>query len=139
MNLFKKTLIKKNYKYKLLDDGISKDDISKAKFVLDSKQITMASQTRKFEETFAKKMGVKHALMVNSGSSANLLAIFASGNPMANAATERPLSLSMFESTLPSVEASAATTWLAILGNPRSSTGAEATCWLPICCQICNC
>ena len=82
MNIFKKNLIKKKYKYKLLDDGISKDDISKAKFVLDSKQITMASQTRKFEETFAKKMGVKHALMVNSGSSANLLAIFASGNPL---------------------------------------------------------
>ena len=55
MNIFKKNLIKKKYKYKLLDDGISKDDISKAKFVLDSKQITMASQTRKFEETFAKK------------------------------------------------------------------------------------
>ena len=65
MSLFKKTLIKKNYKYKLLDDGISKEDISKAKNVLNSKQITMASQTRKFEETFAKEMGVKHALMVN--------------------------------------------------------------------------
>ena len=31
---------------------------------------------------FAKKMGVKYALMVNSGSSANLLAIFAAGNPL---------------------------------------------------------
>ena len=82
MSLFKKTLIKKNYNYKLLDDGISKEDILKAKNVLNSKQITMASQTRKFEETFAKKMGVKHALMVNSGSSANLLAIFAAGNPL---------------------------------------------------------
>jgi CDP-4-dehydro-6-deoxyglucose reductase, E1 len=82
MNLFNKNLIKKNYKYKLLDNGISKDDISKAKNVLDSKQITMASQTRKFEEIFAKTMGVKHALMVNSGSSANLLSIFAAGNPL---------------------------------------------------------
>ena len=54
MNLFKKTLIKKNYKYKLLDDGISKEDISKAKNVLNSKQITMASQTRKFEEKWTK-------------------------------------------------------------------------------------
>ena len=82
MNLFKKNLIKKDYKYKLLDDGISKEDISKAKNVLNSKQITMASQTRKFEEAFAKKLGVKHALMVNSGSSANLLSIFAAGNPL---------------------------------------------------------
>ena len=82
MSLFKKNLIKKNYKYKLLDDGISRDDILKAKNVLNSKQITMASQTRKFEELFAKRLGVKHALMVNSGSSANLLSIFAAGNPL---------------------------------------------------------
>ena len=82
MSLFKKNLIKKNYKYKLLDDGISKDDILKAKNVLNSKQITMASQTRKFEEIFARRLGVKHALMVNSGSSANLLSIFAAGNPL---------------------------------------------------------
>ena len=82
MRLFKQNLIKKKYKYKLLDDGISKNDILKAKKVLDSKQITMASQTRKFETMFAKKLGVKHALMVNSGSSANLLSIFASGNPL---------------------------------------------------------
>ena len=82
MNLFKQTLIKKNYKYKLLDEGISKKDILKAKNVLDSGQITMASNTKKFEETFAKNLGVKHALMVNSGSSANLLAIFAAGNPL---------------------------------------------------------
>jgi len=82
MNLFKQALIKKNYIYKLLDEGISKKDILKAKNVLDSGQITMASNTKKFEETFAKNLGVKHALMVNSGSSANLLAIFAAGNPL---------------------------------------------------------
>ena len=82
MSLFKKSLIKKSYKYKLLEDGISNEDILKAKNVLDSRQITMASKTRKFEEMFAKKMGVKYALMVNSGSSANLLAIFAAGNPL---------------------------------------------------------
>ena len=55
MNLFKKSLIKKSYKYKLLEDGISKEDILEAKGVLDSKQITMASKTKKFEEMFAKK------------------------------------------------------------------------------------
>ena len=35
----------------------------------------MAENTRKFEDAFAKKIGSKYALMVNSGSSANLLAI----------------------------------------------------------------
>ena len=57
MSLFKKSLIKKSYKYKLLEDGISKEDILEAKSVLDSKQITMASKTKKFEEMFAKKNG----------------------------------------------------------------------------------
>ena len=37
----------------------------------------MSSITKKFEKEFAKFIGVKHALMVNSGSSANLLAFFA--------------------------------------------------------------
>ena len=41
----------------------------------------MSSITKKFENEFAKFVGVKYALMVNSGSSANLLAIFSSINP----------------------------------------------------------
>ena len=55
MSLFKKSLIKKSYKYKLLEDGISKEDILKAKNVLDSKQITMASKTRKLRKYLQKK------------------------------------------------------------------------------------
>ena len=78
----KKSLIQKKYKYKLLEDGFSKEDISRGVKVLLSGQITMASQTKKFEIEFAKKLGVKYALMVNSGSSANLLATFAAGNPL---------------------------------------------------------
>ena len=78
----KKSLIQKKYKYKLLEDGFSKEDLSIGVKVLSSGQITMASQTRKFEIEFAKKLGVKYALMVNSGSSANLLATFAAGNPL---------------------------------------------------------
>ena len=42
----------------------------------------MASYTRNFEIDFAKKIGAKYALMVNSGSSANLIATFAAGNPL---------------------------------------------------------
>ena len=41
----------------------------------------MSKVTRKFEKKFAKYLGVKYALMVNSGSSANLLAFFALINP----------------------------------------------------------
>ena len=75
-------LINKKYKYELLENGFSNKDISIGKKVLDSKRITMAQHTRNFENAFAKKLNVKHALMVNSGSSANLLAVFAAGNPL---------------------------------------------------------
>ena len=73
-------LIKKKYKYQLLENGFSKEDIDIGKKVLQSKRITMAGYTKNFEKAFAKRIGVKHALMVNSGSSANLLAVFAAGN-----------------------------------------------------------
>ena len=75
-------LIKKRYKYELLENGFNNSDISAGKKVLNSKRITMAHHTRNFENEFAKKINVKHALMVNSGSSANLLAVFAAGNPL---------------------------------------------------------
>ena len=68
------SLIGKRYKYDLLENGFSNDDISIGKKVLSSKRITMASYTRKFELVFARKLGAKYALMVNSGSSAVLLA-----------------------------------------------------------------
>ena len=75
-------IINRKYKYQLLENGFSKKDILIGKKVLNSRQITMASFTRKFEIAFAKKIGAKYALMVNSGSSANLLATFAAGNLM---------------------------------------------------------
>ena len=42
----------------------------------------MSKKTKEFEKKFAKRIGAKYALMVNSGSSANLLATFAAGNPL---------------------------------------------------------
>ena len=62
-----------------MENGFSKEDILIGKKILNSKQITMASYTRNFEIAFAKKIGANYALMVNSGSSANLLATFAAG------------------------------------------------------------
>ena len=72
--------MKKKYFYSLSEDGITNQDINIASKVLKSKQITMSKITRKFEIHFAKKIGSKYALMVNSGSSANLLAVYAAGN-----------------------------------------------------------
>ncbi|OGT32432.1 MAG: hypothetical protein A3C44_03265 [Gammaproteobacteria bacterium RIFCSPHIGHO2_02_FULL_39_13] len=47
-------------------------------------RLTMGSRCIEFENTFSQSFGVKHAVMVNSGSSANLLAFFAIANPIIN-------------------------------------------------------
>ena len=63
-----------NFNYPLLENAFSNDDISKAMQVLKSRQITMSKKTKEFEKYFAEKLNSKYALMVNSGSSAVLLA-----------------------------------------------------------------
>src|SRR4030095_11010787 len=45
--------------------------------VLDSGQLTIGASVKQFEEGFARKFGIKHALMVSSGSAANLVSIAA--------------------------------------------------------------
>ena len=79
-----KTLLpkKENYYYPLSNDNLSKQDLNAGIKVLKSGRITMGDKTRIFESNFAKKLNAKYALMVNSGSSANLLATFASCNPL---------------------------------------------------------
>ena len=86
LNLLNK-LIDKNTKkekniYQLSPNSFSNNDIIKGIKVLLSKKITMGEITKKFEKEFAKFIGSKYALMVNSGSSANLLATFAMINPI---------------------------------------------------------
>ena len=73
---------KKKYIYPLLDKGLSKKDLNEGIKVLKSGNITMGLKTQKFENLFKKKLKTNYALMVNSGSSANLLAAFASCNPL---------------------------------------------------------
>ena len=73
--------MKKKFKYSLLDDAFSSQDLQKGINVLKSGRITMSKITKEFEKKFAKYLGVKYALMVNSGSSANLLSVFAACNP----------------------------------------------------------
>ena len=86
-NLIKKAIQKNNevsskYFYPLLDSAFSNEDLICGIKVLVSGQITMSKETRDFEKNFAKKLGTKYALMVNSGSSANLLAAFTACNPL---------------------------------------------------------
>ena len=83
--IFKNTNFKNNkFKYPLLDHAYSNDDIIEGIKVLLSQQLTMSEVTYKFEKDFAKFIGSKYAVMVNSGSSANLLASFALINPKKN-------------------------------------------------------
>ena len=68
-------------KYQLSPNSFSNQDIIEGIKVIISKKITMSKKTKLFEKKFAKFLGCKYALMVNSGSSANLLAMFAMINP----------------------------------------------------------
>ena len=78
---FSNLKISKTNKYPLLEKGFNTEDILRGMEVLLSKKLTMSDITKKFEYKFSKYVGSKYALMVNSGSSANLLASFALVNP----------------------------------------------------------
>ena len=78
---YKILLNKKKYKYHLLENALDKSDLDQGIKVIRSGFITMNKYTSIFEKKFAKKLKANYALMVNSGSSANLLATFASCNP----------------------------------------------------------
>ena len=87
LQLIKKIFIQKKsrnkkFTYPLLTDGYSSSDLQEASKVLLNGRLTMSNITKKFEKYFAKRIGSKFALMVNSGSSANLLAIFCLINPL---------------------------------------------------------
>src|SRR5438876_12449761 len=61
--------------YRLAANTLGKEEIDVAKAVLDSGSWTMGERVADFESEFAKWTGAKFALMVNSGSSANLLMV----------------------------------------------------------------
>src|SRR6267143_82863 len=58
------------------------EEVEEAIDSLLSTWVTMGAKVKKFEEAFAKYNGSKHAVMVNSGSSANLLALSVLTNPI---------------------------------------------------------
>lgn len=78
MDLSKPTSFRK---IPLNDSTYNDEEINSAIEVLRSGQLTMGRLCLDFEARFAKKLGVRHAVFVNSGSSANLLAFFALANP----------------------------------------------------------
>ena len=62
-------------KYPLTSDTWGCEELAAIKDVMDSNQYTMGREVRKFEINFAEYFKTKYAVMVNSGSSANLLAV----------------------------------------------------------------
>lgn len=64
-------------KYPLASNSWDEEEIEAINSVIQSGMYTMGSKVKQFEIEFAKEMGVKHAVMVNSGSSANLLMLTA--------------------------------------------------------------
>ena len=60
---------------KLVSDSWDHKEQSAIKKVVNKGRYTMGPYVRKFENQFAKKFKRKYAVMVNSGSSANLLSI----------------------------------------------------------------
>jgi CDP-4-dehydro-6-deoxyglucose reductase, E1 len=65
----------------LASSGLRKSDIDAVIRVLESGNLTMGTEVKNFEAKMSNYLGVKHFVMVNSGSSANLLMIEALMRP----------------------------------------------------------
>ena len=63
--------------YELASSSWGDEEIQALHKVIDSGMFTMSENVKRFERDFEKKFGVKHALMVSSGSTANLVGIAA--------------------------------------------------------------
>ena len=83
LNKALKTKEKKRSKYlfPIKDSTFRNKDLIEGIKVIFSKDVTMSKVTKKFEKTFSKKIKTPYSLMVNSGSSANLLAFQCLINP----------------------------------------------------------
>jgi len=63
--------------YELASSSWGEEEIRALQRVIDSGQLTIGDLVRRFEDDFARKFGVRHALMVSSGSAANLVGVAA--------------------------------------------------------------
>ena len=64
--------------FDLASSSWGEEEIAAIRHVVDSGRFTMGENVGRFEEAFAKKFGMKHALMVNSGLAINLVSWSAS-------------------------------------------------------------
>jgi len=76
-----KEIKRTNHLFPLKDSTFRNKDLIEGIKVILSKDVTMSKVTKKFEKTFSKKIKIPYSLMVNSGSSANLLAFQCLINP----------------------------------------------------------
>lgn len=74
-------VVKPDY-FPLIEQTFDPEEIVAVMDVVMSGQLTMAHNVREFERQFAAYVGAPYAVMVNSGSSANLLAMAVAANPM---------------------------------------------------------
>ena len=69
--------MRKNFKFPLMRNNISRDDLNKLINYLKKPNpyLTQGKKVKKFEKLWSKWLGVKYSVFVNSGSSANLLSL----------------------------------------------------------------
>ena len=63
--------------YELASTSWGQEELDAIARVLGEGRFTMGEHVRRFEEAFAAMVGARHAVMTNSGSSANLVAVAA--------------------------------------------------------------
>ena len=63
--------------YKLAESSWGEEEIDALHKIIDGGRFTMGDHVLRFEQDFAQKFGVKHALMTSSGSTANLVGVAA--------------------------------------------------------------
>ena len=71
-----------SYKFPLAFDSWDNDEKDAISEVVKTGKFTMGTKVKEFEISFSEYISSKYSLMVNSGSSANLLAAFAACNPL---------------------------------------------------------
>ena len=65
-----------DYILPLADDSFGEEERHAMLSVIDSGKYTMGERVEEFEEAFSNWVGTSHSVMVNSGSSANLLLVY---------------------------------------------------------------
>ena len=79
--LLKENTNNKNKFYPLNNANLRDEDLMEGIKTILSRQVTMSRKTLEFEKNFKKRLNIKNPIMVNSGSSANLLAFQCLINP----------------------------------------------------------